>query len=90
MYKAVEEAVELGAKSFAMFLKSQRQWNSKPLEDKVAERFRESCKVSQFGSYLMTIFISVSGVARGGGQGGGICPRAPPGGGRQNPANNFF
>ena len=26
-----------------------------------------------------------SGVARGAG-GGGICPRAPPGGGRQNPA----
>ena len=27
-----------------------------------------------------------SGVARGGQGGGGICPRAPPGGGRQNPA----
>ena len=30
-----------------------------------------------------------SGVARGG-AGGGICPRAPPGGGRQNPAKEFF
>ena len=29
-----------------------------------------------------------SGVARGG-QGGGICPRAPPGGGRQNPAKDL-
>ena len=29
-----------------------------------------------------------SGVARGG-AGGGICPRAPPGGGRQNPAKEF-
>ena len=29
-----------------------------------------------------------SGVARGG-QGGGICPRAPPRGGRQNPAKDF-
>ena len=30
-----------------------------------------------------------SGVARGG-AGGGSCPRAPPGGGRQNPAKEFF
>ena len=30
-----------------------------------------------------------SGVARGG-AGGGICPRAPPGGGRQNHAKEFF
>ena len=29
-----------------------------------------------------------SGVARGGR--GGICPRAPPGGGRQNHAKEFF
>ena len=29
-----------------------------------------------------------SGVARGG-AGGGICPRAPPGGGRQNPAKDL-
>ena len=28
--------------------------------------------------------------SKGGGQGGGICPRAPPGGGRQNPAKEFF
>lgn len=47
LYKAVEEAVELGAKSFAMFLKSQRQWNSKPLQDADADRFKEACKVSQ-------------------------------------------
>ena len=25
-----------------------------------------------------------------GGAGGGICPRSPPGGGRQNPAKDFF
>ena len=25
-----------------------------------------------------------------GGAGGGICPRAPPGGGRQNPAKEFL
>ena len=31
---------------------------------------------------------AISGVARGGQ--GGICPRAPPGGGRQNHAKEFF
>ena len=34
--------------------------------------------------------LTLSGVARGGGQGGGSCPRAPPGGGRQNPAKEFL
>ena len=34
--------------------------------------------------------LQVSGVAKGEGAGGGICPRAPPGGGRQNPAKDFF
>ena len=34
--------------------------------------------------------IMCSGVARGGQGGGGICPRAPPGGGRQNHAKEFF
>ena len=47
MYKAVLEAVDLNAKSFAMFLKGQRQWSSKPLEDKVAEKFKETCKVEK-------------------------------------------
>ena len=32
--------------------------------------------------------IYVSGVARG--EAGGSCPRALPGGGRQNPAKDFF
>ena len=32
--------------------------------------------------------IITSGVVRGGR--GGSCPRAPPGGGRQNPAKEFF
>ena len=37
----------------------------------------------------LTMGLRGSGVARGG-QGGGSCPRAPPGGGRQNPAKEFF
>lgn len=45
LYKAVLEADEIGAKAFGMFLKSQRQWNSKPLDEKAAQKFRETCLV---------------------------------------------
>ena len=37
----------------------------------------------------LTLTLTLSGVARGG-KGGGSCPRAPPGGGRQNPAKEFL
>ena len=37
--KAVIGATEIGAKAFALFLRSQRQWQAKPLEDKVMETF---------------------------------------------------
>lgn len=61
LYKAVYGAVEIGAKAFAMFLRSQRQWNSKPLDDKTAQNFKEVCKAEGFsprhilphGIYLM-------------------------------------
>jgi AP endonuclease-1 len=61
LFNAVYSAVEIGAKAFAMFLRSQRQWNSKPLDDKVAQRFREACLAEGFsprhilphGIYLM-------------------------------------
>ncbi|XP_072027852.1 probable endonuclease 4 [Amphiura filiformis] len=59
--KAVIGASEIGAKSFALFLRSQRQWQAKPLDDKVAEKFRAACKEHKFspwhilphGSYLL-------------------------------------
>ena len=54
-------AVATGAKAFALFLRSQRQWAAKPLEDKPAEKFRQACLEHNFsphvilphGSYLM-------------------------------------
>ncbi|CAG0920054.1 unnamed protein product [Notodromas monacha] len=60
---AVENAVKIGAKSFAMFLASQRQWARKPLDDLVAEKFRQALKnsgilphlVLPHGSYLMNL-----------------------------------
>ncbi|XP_061191480.1 protein hsr-9-like [Saccostrea echinata] len=61
LYKAVLEAEELGARAFGLFLRSQRQWASKPLEDKDAQRFKDTCKENGYpphvivphGSYLM-------------------------------------
>ncbi|XP_069124858.1 probable endonuclease 4 [Argopecten irradians] len=61
LYHAVEAAVSQGATAFGMFLKSQRQWNAKPLEDKDAEKFKEAYRTAGFspgdilphGSYLM-------------------------------------
>lgn len=45
LHNAVLEAVDIGAKAFGMFLKSQRQWNSKPMEEEAAKKFREACEV---------------------------------------------
>lgn len=61
IHKAVAEALAIGAKAFGLFLRSQRQWVSKPLEDKAAELFREACVQAKFspdailphGIYLM-------------------------------------
>ena len=40
-------AQEIGAKSFALFTKNQRQWHAKPLEDKDISAFKKNC--SQYG-----------------------------------------
>lgn len=58
---AVSEALKIGAKAFGLFLRSQRQWKSKPLEDKTAELFKQACERGGFsarailphGIYLM-------------------------------------
>lgn len=54
-------AADMGAKAFALFVRSQRQWVCNPLEDEVAEKFRKQCQISGFspdfilphGSYLL-------------------------------------
>lgn len=61
MQNAVSEALKIGAKAFGLFLRSQRQWKSKPLEDKAAELFKQACERGGFsarailphGIYLM-------------------------------------
>ncbi len=41
LYAAVHNAVDMNSNAFAMFLKSQRQWNFKPLATEDAEIFIE-------------------------------------------------
>ena len=61
LHNAVAEALAIGAQAFGLFLRSQRQWNSKPLEDKAADLFKEACAKANFsphsilphGIYLM-------------------------------------
>ena len=53
LWNAVTDAVAIKAKSFALFLRSQRQWQAKPLEDKVAARFREACQEHGFPPHLI-------------------------------------
>ncbi|XP_077980275.1 putative endonuclease 4 [Glandiceps talaboti] len=50
---AVTNAVDIGAKAFALFLRSQRQWVTKPLKIDAAERFKENCRIHAFPSHLI-------------------------------------
>jgi deoxyribonuclease-4 len=42
VFNAPLNAMEIGAKAFALFTKNQRQWVAKPLDDTTIERFREN------------------------------------------------
>lgn len=45
--KVFENADAIGAKAFALFLKNQRRWDSKPLEEKEIKKFRELLEKSK-------------------------------------------
>ncbi|KAL7868983.1 hypothetical protein AOLI_G00129710 [Acnodon oligacanthus] len=61
VWKAVEASVDMGGRSFGLFLGSQRCWNRPALDPGAAGRFREACALHGFdpahilphGSYLM-------------------------------------
>ncbi|XP_073498818.1 probable endonuclease 4 isoform X2 [Phyllobates terribilis] len=50
LWKAALEAKRIGARAFGLFLRSQRTWNSKPLEEAAAEKFRRTCDELGFES----------------------------------------
>lgn len=64
VHNSVQNAVNIGANSFALFLKSQRKWASPPLADEHRDQFKASLKQLNFdgakhilphGSYLVNL-----------------------------------
>jgi len=50
---AIRNAVEVGAGSFALFLRNQRSWAAKPLDQKTADSFRSECLKHNFPAHLI-------------------------------------
>jgi deoxyribonuclease-4 len=46
VFNAPINAMEIGAKAFALFTKNQRQWVAKPLDEKTIEKFKENLEKS--------------------------------------------
>ena len=46
VYNAVDNAMAIGAKAFALFVKNQRQWTAKPLDEKTILKFKEKLQAS--------------------------------------------
>ncbi|PLY15487.1 deoxyribonuclease IV [Sulfurimonas sp. CVO] len=46
VFNAVENAVEIGAKAFALFTKNQRQWSAKPLDNETIDKFKKALQES--------------------------------------------
>ncbi|KAJ8263944.1 hypothetical protein GJAV_G00143380 [Gymnothorax javanicus] len=61
IWKAVDDCLAIGGRSFALFLGSQRSWQRPPLDATAAEKFRQACAdngldpvhILPHGSYLM-------------------------------------
>ena len=70
IWKAVEESLAMGGRSFALFLGSQRSWKRPPLDQSAAGKFQELCLREGFdpthilphGSYLMNCGSPKEGV----------------------------
>lgn len=63
LYKSVENALDIGANCFALFIRSQRKWTSPPMPETEAEKFMTALKASEIkpehvvvhGSYLINL-----------------------------------
>ena len=51
VYKAVANAVAIGANAFALFTKNQMRWTDTPLTEKDIEKFKEECNKYGFSPY---------------------------------------
>ncbi len=48
VFNAVQNAVDINARAFALFVKNQRQWKAKPLEPEAIERFKTAMVKNSF------------------------------------------
>lgn len=48
VFNAIQNAVDIGARSFALFVKNQRQWAAKPLEPSAIEKFKSEMARNKF------------------------------------------
>lgn len=64
MQNSITNAVQIGANSFALFLKSQRKWDNPPLADEARDLFIDGCAAHKYdaaehalphGSYLVNL-----------------------------------
>ncbi len=46
VFNAPKNALDIGARAFALFTKNQRQWNAKPYDEKVIAKFKEALQDS--------------------------------------------
>ncbi|WP_458700691.1 deoxyribonuclease IV [Sulfurospirillum sp. 1307] len=47
VFNAPINAKKINAKAFALFVKNQRQWNAKPLDDKIIKKFKDELEKSE-------------------------------------------
>lgn len=64
VHEAILRASEIGATAFALFLKNERRWSAKPMEESIVDKFKEYCETHKFdpltdmlphGSYLINL-----------------------------------
>ncbi|CAG8448145.1 6843_t:CDS:10 [Ambispora leptoticha] len=63
VHNAIENGLMIGANSFAIFVKNQRKWHSKPLDPESVSRFKSYCQKHSYasryilphGSYLINL-----------------------------------
>ena len=53
LHKAIPSALELGADTFQMFSKNQRQWIAKPLTDEEINAFKEPLSKTELGTLMI-------------------------------------
>lgn len=44
-------AISIGCRSFAFFVRNQRSWNSPPMKNEMVQAFRETAQVYLFNAY---------------------------------------